>query len=160
MPTIRRTPTPSWRPRKMFGYALESLISRNIIDLECDRWFHESDLSDRARELILQLKLTTWFIRVPGEKKHFATLMEWDGHHRPSRDLLEKEKYLPLTPDPSKLEHPHYQYLSSSRYHISFVAGKAKIYPNGNPEFCWDAVRDYLELMEHPPEDRDAFKDI
>jgi hypothetical protein len=160
MPTIRRAPTPSWRKRKLFGYELESLISRSNLDLECDRWFHESDLTDRARELFLKLGLTVWFIRQPGERKHFATLVQLDGHNPSNQALLDeadKGGRVWLTPEPRVDAH---QYITRGVYHFSFIAGKAKAYPNGNPEWCWDGVRDYLDLMAHPPEDRDAFKDI
>lgn len=157
MPTIRRPPRPSWRPRKLFGYECQSLMTHKTLDIECDRWFHGSDLTDRARELMLQLKLTGWFIRLPGESQHFATLVEWDGHHRPSRELLLEAGNVPLTPEPHVDDN---QFLKYGRYHYSFIAGKAKAYLNGNPEWCWDGVRDYLDHRAMPREDRDFFKDI
>ncbi|WP_267358519.1 MULTISPECIES: hypothetical protein [unclassified Methylobacterium] len=157
MPTIRRPPTPSWRKRKFFGHACETLITRSNLDLECDRWFHESDLTDAARELFLKLSLTAWFVRLPGERQHFATLVELTGHHPSSQAIRDAAGCVPLTATSVRGDHQH---IDTGSWHYSFIAGHAQAYLNGNPEWCWDGLKPYLEMMAMPPEDRDAFKDI
>ncbi|WP_311276014.1 hypothetical protein [Methylobacterium sp. WCS2018Hpa-22] len=154
MPYIRG---PSWRPRKIFGHQVEALQTTKNLDLECDTEFQQANLTDRAREIMLQLKLTAWFIRLPGEKATFATLVLLDGHHEASNRLLKETcpyQGTPLTTD----ENPEYLYYG--QYHYSFVDGRVQTYMNGNKDYLWKQVSDYLNWMAIPAEDRKALEEI
>lgn len=152
MPTIRR---PAWRPRKIFGHAVEAQMSRSNLALECDAQFQMANLTDAARATILKLSLTAWFIRCPKAKETFATLIWLDGHCPRFESTLDEAKRkangkMKLTSDEDS------DNFWNGRYHYSFVDGKAKAYMNANPEFLWDAVRDYLERLSLSKEDSDA----
>jgi hypothetical protein len=72
-------------------------------------------------------------------------------------DEANKGVRLWLTPEQHVDAHRH---MMRGAYHFLFMAGKAKAYFDGNPEWCWDGVRDYLDHQAMPPEDRASFVDI
>lgn len=154
MPYIRG---PSWRPRKIFGHQVQAYQTSKNLELECDTQFQQANLTDRAREIMLQLKLTIWFIRLPGEKETFATLVKREGHDKEGRRLLEEtcsHRRTPLTTD----ENP--DYLDLYQYHYSFVDGRVQTYMNGNKDYLWKQVSDYLDWMAIPRDDRKALEEI
>ncbi|KQP94132.1 hypothetical protein ASF60_13590 [Methylobacterium sp. Leaf113] len=153
MPYIRG---PSWRPRKIFGHQVEALQTTKNLDLECDTEFQQANLTGMARSTMLGMKLTAWFVRLPGEKKTFATLVKLDGVLSNYHFLKSIATYraIPLTTD----ENPEYLYWP--QYHYSFVDGRVQTYVNGNRDYLWKQVSDYLDWMAIPAEDRKALEEI
>lgn len=176
MPTIRRA---TWRPRKLFGYAVESFKTNDNWELECNYQFRNSDLTDEARALFLKMRLDIWFVRRPGWQTTFATLIHIDAHHDETRELLKsfgpgRLPYVWVSAAYSdryrKFDGEHEGifrrpgegsgYIEYGQYHYSFVAGKVKPYMNGNPEYLWDAVKPEFYWDDVSAEDRAALRAV
>lgn len=172
MPTIRR---PSWRARKIHGYDVESFKTHDNRELEVDYQFRNSNLTDEARAMFLRMRLNIWFIRRPGWKTTFATLIHIDGHHAETYEILKslggdipavwiseihRER---VRGREVIMDHPRgegFGALACGNYHYSFVAGKVKSYMNGNPEWLWDAVKEEFRWDGVSSEDKAALRAV
>ena len=115
----------------------------------CDPEFQYGNLTEQARAFLLKLSMTAWLIRKPGDRHHFATLVQINSHHAETTRLLKQIDYWPaplaLTPDTAKDPRNPNGYIYLGLWHMSFVNGKVRSYTNGSCSDLWIDVSHYLE---------------
>ena len=150
MPTIRR---PSWRPRTIHGYQLQSKKIHDQTQIMCDPEFQYGNLTEQARQFLHKLRLTAWLIKRPEDTEHFATLIQIDSHHAENERLLKLIDSWPsplaLTPESDNDSTNGDGYIYYGRWRMSFVNGKVRSYMNDCvPDLNID-VANYLKNRDY-----------